>query len=46
MPGKKLYSILFLLVSLVFSSALHAKSFRYVIIDPGHGGHDEAGIRD
>ncbi len=43
LPGKKLYSILFLLVSLVFSSALHAKSFRYVIIDPGHGGHDRGG---
>ena len=46
LPSKKLYSILFLLVLLVllvFSSELHAKSFRYVIIDPGHGGHDRGG---
>ncbi|MBT8037673.1 MAG: N-acetylmuramoyl-L-alanine amidase [Verrucomicrobiae bacterium] len=27
----------------VLTGALQAKSFRYVIIDPGHGGHDRGG---
>ena len=26
-----------------FAPQAHAKSFRYVIIDPGHGGHDKGG---
>ena len=36
-------SLLILLALTLFSSQVKAKSFRYVIIDPGHGGHDRGG---
>lgn len=35
--------LLGLLVACVFCSAAHAANFRTVIIDPGHGGHDNGG---
>ncbi len=37
-----LFLITLTALCLVISNA-HAKSFRYVIIDPGHGGHDRGG---
>lgn len=43
---KRYYSqVIFLaaLVVMALGSALDARSFRYVIIDPGHGGHDRGG---
>ncbi|BDS07712.1 hypothetical protein NT6N_27520 [Oceaniferula spumae] len=37
-------SLIILLTLALFIGSAEAKSFRYVIIDPGHGGHDRGGL--
>lgn len=36
-------SLIILATLALLTGNIHAKSFRYVIIDPGHGGHDRGG---
>ena len=40
---KKLLQIAAFSAAFVFGATLHAGSFRTVVIDPGHGGHDNGG---
>jgi N-acetylmuramoyl-L-alanine amidase len=40
---KQLLQIAALSAAFVFGATLHAGSFRTVVIDPGHGGHDNGG---
>lgn len=40
---RTIFCICALILTLVTSAGIEAKSFSYVIIDPGHGGHDRGG---
>ncbi len=42
-PMKTLTRLLTLAAALVFGATAHAANFRTVVIDPGHGGHDNGG---